>query len=91
MANAVPRYIPGWDCHGLPIEHKALKAIGVHFIFNTPPLAAHPASTEITSQVITARGTQRRAQDGTGGYQGTARAVPAAWSHGGLGFGDGDV
>jgi isoleucyl-tRNA synthetase len=22
-------YLPGWDCHGLPIEQKALKAIGV--------------------------------------------------------------
>lgn len=20
-----PAYIPGWDCHGLPIEHKVLK------------------------------------------------------------------
>lgn len=22
-------YIPGWDCHGLPIEHKALQSLGV--------------------------------------------------------------
>lgn len=22
-------YVPGWDCHGLPIEQKALQAIGV--------------------------------------------------------------
>ena len=22
-------YIPGWDCHGLPIENKALKELGV--------------------------------------------------------------
>jgi isoleucyl-tRNA synthetase len=21
-------YVPGWDCHGLPIEHKVLKDIG---------------------------------------------------------------
>jgi len=26
---AEPSYLPGWDCHGLPIEQKALKAIGV--------------------------------------------------------------
>lgn len=23
------RYIPGWDCHGLPIENKALHELGV--------------------------------------------------------------
>ncbi len=23
------RYIPGWDCHGLPVENKALKDLGV--------------------------------------------------------------
>ncbi len=22
-------YVPGWDCHGLPIEHKVLKEMGV--------------------------------------------------------------
>ena len=22
-------YIPGWDCHGLPIENKTLKELGV--------------------------------------------------------------
>src|SRR5207237_10076225 len=21
-------YVPGWDCHGLPIEHQVLKALG---------------------------------------------------------------
>lgn len=25
----VVSYVPGWDCHGLPIENKALKEIGV--------------------------------------------------------------
>jgi hypothetical protein len=26
------RYIPGWDCHGLPIENKALKELKVYKI-----------------------------------------------------------
>ena len=25
-------YIPGWDCHGLPIENKALKDLGVCYL-----------------------------------------------------------
>jgi len=29
MGCAETSYLPGWDCHGLPIEQKALKAIGV--------------------------------------------------------------
>lgn len=29
MNRAETSYVPGWDCHGLPIEQKALKAIGV--------------------------------------------------------------
>ncbi len=24
-----PSFIPGWDCHGLPIENKALKEMKV--------------------------------------------------------------
>ncbi|WWC88449.1 uncharacterized protein L201_003360 [Kwoniella dendrophila CBS 6074] len=29
-------YVPGWDCHGLPIEHKALAAIGKSHTSLTP-------------------------------------------------------
>lgn len=29
-------YIPGWDCHGLPIEHKSLKALGKSHLQLTP-------------------------------------------------------
>jgi isoleucyl-tRNA synthetase len=28
-------YLPGWDCHGLPIEQKALKAIGVGLVLGS--------------------------------------------------------
>jgi isoleucyl-tRNA synthetase len=27
LTNGLPSYQPGWDCHGLPIEHKALQAL----------------------------------------------------------------
>jgi isoleucyl-tRNA synthetase len=32
-------YVPGWDCHGLPIENKALKAVQVDvcILFNGGP------------------------------------------------------
>lgn len=29
MAYTHPSYIPGWDCHGLPIENKVLKKLHV--------------------------------------------------------------
>ena len=29
MTGYQATYVPGWDCHGLPIELKALKAMGV--------------------------------------------------------------
>ncbi|WRT67996.1 uncharacterized protein IL334_004971 [Kwoniella shivajii] len=28
LKDIINRYVPGWDCHGLPIEQKALAAIG---------------------------------------------------------------
>jgi isoleucyl-tRNA synthetase len=28
MAGHEVRYVPGWDCHGLPIEHKVMKELG---------------------------------------------------------------
>ncbi|HEX9190765.1 MAG TPA: class I tRNA ligase family protein, partial [Candidatus Deferrimicrobiaceae bacterium] len=28
MAGALSVYIPGWDCHGLPIEHQVDKSLG---------------------------------------------------------------
>jgi isoleucyl-tRNA synthetase len=28
MAGYEVRFVPGWDCHGLPIEHKVMKEIG---------------------------------------------------------------
>ncbi|KAF7792063.1 hypothetical protein EIP86_003091 [Pleurotus ostreatoroseus] len=30
-------YIPGWDCHGLPIENKVLKSIGKD-VHEVPPM-----------------------------------------------------
>ncbi|HRR57257.1 MAG TPA: class I tRNA ligase family protein, partial [Acidobacteriota bacterium] len=29
MSGRHVHYVPGWDCHGLPIEHKVLKEMGV--------------------------------------------------------------
>jgi isoleucyl-tRNA synthetase len=28
MAGSEVRFVPGWDCHGLPIEHKVMKELG---------------------------------------------------------------
>ncbi|KAJ3799765.1 tRNA synthetases class I-domain-containing protein [Lentinula aff. detonsa] len=47
-------YIPGWDCHGLPIENKALQELGKdssHVLPSTIRTAAHAvAIREIASQ-----------------------------------------
>ncbi|KAJ7207110.1 tRNA synthetases class I-domain-containing protein [Mycena pura] len=37
------KYIPGWDCHGLPIENKALSEIGAD-LTALPPLAIRRAA-----------------------------------------------
>ncbi|KAI5452982.1 isoleucine-tRNA ligase [Naganishia albida] len=37
------KYIPGWDCHGLPIEHKALKALGKSHLKLSPLEVRHVA------------------------------------------------
>ena len=29
MAKLDSRYVPGWDCHGLPVEHEVEKSLGV--------------------------------------------------------------
>jgi isoleucyl-tRNA synthetase len=28
MAGFDSRYVPGWDCHGLPVEHEVEKSLG---------------------------------------------------------------
>ncbi|KAJ2930974.1 hypothetical protein H1R20_g6118, partial [Candolleomyces eurysporus] len=47
-------YVPGWDCHGLPIENKTLKDLGVHVSQMTPSeirkAAQATASKEVESQ-----------------------------------------
>ena len=32
-ADEAASYHPGWDCHGLPIENKVLKELGVRLAF----------------------------------------------------------
>ncbi len=36
MAGHEVQFVPGWDCHGLPIEHKVMKEIGAR----KPPSSA---------------------------------------------------
>jgi isoleucyl-tRNA synthetase len=31
-------YVPGWDCHGLPVEHNALKQLGVSLLYSFLPV-----------------------------------------------------
>ena len=36
MAGFDSPYVPGWDCHGLPIEHKVVKDLGSEGSGNEP-------------------------------------------------------
>ncbi|GAB7080427.1 isoleucine--tRNA ligase [Megalodesulfovibrio paquesii] len=38
MQGFAARYVPGWDCHGLPIEHKVAQELGEKFA-QLPPVA----------------------------------------------------
>ncbi|KAJ7173766.1 tRNA synthetases class I-domain-containing protein [Mycena filopes] len=45
------QYIPGWDCHGLPIENKALQELGEDSA-SLPPLAIRRAAHETALREI---------------------------------------
>ncbi len=38
-------YVPGWDCHGLPIEHKVVKDLGVEGRRHEPRRDPHACAT----------------------------------------------
>ncbi|KAF2437087.1 isoleucyl-tRNA synthetase [Tothia fuscella] len=44
-------YVPGWDCHGLPIEIKALQALKAHHD-DIGPVAVRDAARELAEETI---------------------------------------
>lgn len=44
-------YMPGWDCHGLPIEHKSLKSLGKSHLALTPK-SIREAARKTANQAI---------------------------------------
>ncbi|KAG8947207.1 isoleucine-tRNA ligase [Tulasnella sp. 424] len=42
-------YVPGWDCHGLPIEHKALKELGAGHE-TIPPVAVRKIARQVAER-----------------------------------------
>lgn len=44
------RYVPGWDCHGLPIELKALEAAGVDI--NLTPVEIRSSARKLASKTV---------------------------------------
>ncbi|WVF69036.1 isoleucine-tRNA ligase [Kwoniella sp. CBS 6097] len=53
-------YIPGWDCHGLPIEHKALAAIGKSHT-SLKPLEVRAEARKVALEAIEIQKEQMRA------------------------------
>lgn len=43
------KYVPGWDCHGLPIELKALEALGVK---EMAPVEVRSAARELATNTV---------------------------------------
>ncbi|KAG8160038.1 hypothetical protein KVR01_010675 [Diaporthe batatas] len=43
------KYVPGWDCHGLPIELKALEALGVR---EMAPVDVRSAARELATNTV---------------------------------------
>ncbi|KAL1495450.1 hypothetical protein AB1Y20_016818 [Prymnesium parvum] len=48
-------YVPGWDCHGLPIELKALEALGADAAADLAPLELRKAAAECARHAIRAQ------------------------------------
>ncbi|OCF44364.1 isoleucine-tRNA ligase [Kwoniella heveanensis CBS 569] len=53
-------YIPGWDCHGLPIEHKALAALGKSHT-SLQPLEVRAEARKVALDAIEIQKAQMRA------------------------------
>ncbi len=51
MAGYDSPYVPGWDCHGLPIEHEVEKKIGRE-IYRTDPSAFRKACRKFATEQI---------------------------------------
>lgn len=45
-------YIPGWDCHGLPIEIKALQAQKKDASSNVDPVSVREAARELATRTV---------------------------------------
>jgi len=45
-------YVPGWDCHGLPIEVKALESVKGHQRASMPPMEVRTKAREYALQQI---------------------------------------
>jgi isoleucyl-tRNA synthetase len=44
-------YVPGWDCHGLPIEIKALQALKAHHD-DIGPVAVREAARKLAARTV---------------------------------------
>ncbi|HLG43217.1 MAG TPA: isoleucine--tRNA ligase [Planctomycetota bacterium] len=45
-------YVPGWDCHGLPIEHKVSEKLGVDKARSMPPLEVRKLCREFAEKYL---------------------------------------
>lgn len=52
MAGYWAPYVPGWDCHGLPIEHKVAENLGPERARTMPPLEVRKLCREFAQKFV---------------------------------------
>lgn len=76
-------YVPGWDCHGLPIENKVLKQLGVSLCRFGHVDQAETSKERCSRTVSVSHSSRSRGVRQSRGSQ-PATTIPSTWYHGRL-------
>ena len=83
----MPSFEPGWDCHGLPIEQKALASAKVRS--TNASSSRLTLSADLARQSRTNENSEHCAKDGVESDRSAEEGVARSGRHGGLGQSEG--